>query len=101
MALSKSGFIRGRETKNGLAGYLDAHIKGWGTATVASGATSVTVTDSDIKTGDLVIASVQTKGANACYVVGITIVNATSFAIAVNTDPGAGGAVIGYIIIRP
>lgn len=100
MALTKSGFIRGRETKNGLAGYLDAHLKGWGTATVDSGATSVTVADTSIKTGDLVIASVQTKGTNACYVVGITIVNATSFAIAVNTDPGAGGAVIGYFIVR-
>ena len=100
MALTNSGFIRGRETKNGLAGYLDAHIKGWGTATVASGATSVTVSDTAIKTGDLIIASVQTKGTNACYVVGITIVNATSFAIAVNTDPGSGGAVIGYNVIR-
>lgn len=101
MALTKSGFIRGRETKNGLAGYLDSHLKGWGSATVASGATSVTVTDTSIAAGDLVIASVQTKGTNACYVVGITIVAATSFAIAVSADPGAGGAVIGYFIIRP
>ena len=101
MALTKSGFLRGRETKNGLAGYLDGHIKGWGTATVASGATSITVSDTSIAATDLVIASVYTKGTNACYVVGITIVAATSFAIADNTDPGSGGAVINYVIIRP
>lgn len=101
MALTKSGFLRGRETKNGLAGYLDGHIKGWGTATVASGATSVTTAYTGIAAGDLVIASVLTKGTNACYVVGVTIVAATSFAIAVSADPGTGGAVISYVIIRP
>jgi hypothetical protein len=86
---------------NGLAGYLQRNIRGWGTATVASGQTSITVTDTDIATGDIIIASVITKGTNACYIVGTTITAATSFAIAVNTDPGSGGAVIGFIILRP
>ncbi len=101
MALTKTGFMRGRETKNGLAGYLDSHAKAWGSVTVASGATSVSTNYADIKTGDLIIASVQTKGTNACYIVGTTIVNATSFAVEVNTDPGTGGVVIGFVIIRP
>lgn len=89
----------GRNSQNGLAGYLQKLFSSIGTATVLSGATSVTVTDALAKTGDLIIASVLTKGANAAYVVGTSIVNNTSFTINVNTDPGAGGAVIAFIRI--
>jgi hypothetical protein len=100
MALTKSAFIYGQEQQNGLAGYLAVHFRGWGTATVLSGQTAIVVTDTEIKTGDIIIASVITKGTNACYVVGTAITNVTSFTITVNTDPGVGGAVIGYLIIR-
>ena len=101
MGLSLSKFLRGRETRNGLAGYLSAHFTKWGTATVASGATTVTVSDTSIATGDIIVASVYTKGTNACYIVGTSITNATSFTFTVSADPGSGGVVIGYFVIRP
>lgn len=100
MALNLAKFLRGRESKNGLAGYLSSHFQKWGTATVLSGQTAIVVTDASIATGDIIIASVLTKGTNAAYVVGTSISNATSFTITVNTDPGSGGAVIAYFIIR-
>ena len=100
MALTKAQFLRGRESKNGLAGYLGAHLRGWGTVDIASGATSATVTDTEIATGDIIVASVLTKGTNACYVVDTSITDATSFDIDVNTDPGEGGVTIAYVILR-
>lgn len=101
MADTASKFIKGRDSRNGLAGYLAYHIRHWGYVTVASGQTAITTSLADIAAGDLIIASVMTKGTNACYVVGTSISAATSFTITVNTDPGSGGAVINYIIIRP
>jgi len=97
MALKRPRFLTaGRNSQNGLAGYLQKLLETVGTATVASGQTSVTVTDALASTGDIIIASVLTKGTNACYVVGTSIVNNTSFTITVNTDPGTGGVVIAY-----
>lgn len=102
MALTTLRFLTaGRNSRNGLAGYLNKLFQGFGTATVPNGATSILVADANIAAGDLVIASVLTVGSNACYVTGVTIVAATSFTISVNTDPGAGGAVIAYAVIRP
>lgn len=101
MALKRTNFIRGQNSQRGLAGYLGFLFQKYGLATVASGQTSITVTDATIAAGDIIIASVLTKGTNAAYVVGVTITAGTSFAIAVNTDPGAGGAVIAYFVIRP
>lgn len=101
MALTKSGFIKGRDgSNNGLAGYLSNHIKGWGTATVANGATTAVVTDTNIAATDLILV---TRGAstNAVYIVGVTISAATSFTITVSGDPGSAGAVCNYLIIRP
>lgn len=99
--LKRTKFITGQNTAEGLPGYLDYLLPKYGLATVLSGQTSITITDTTIAATDYVIASVLTKGANVAYVVGVTIVAGTSFAIAVNTDPGAGGAVIAYIVIRP
>ncbi len=86
----------GRNSQNGLAGYLQKLFSSIGVATVLSGQTSIVVTDALAKTGDLIIASVLTKGANACYVVDTSISDGVSFTITVNTDPGAGGAVIAF-----
>jgi len=101
MALGKFTFLKGREMKNGIAGYLASRFQKYGTATVASGQTAIVVTDASIKTGDIIIASPLTKGTNACYLVGTAISNATSFTLTVNTDPGSGGCVLAYIVIRP
>lgn len=101
MALKRTNFIRGQDSQRGLAGYLSFLFQKYGTSTVLSGQTSIVVTDATIAAGDIIIASVLTKGTNACHVVGVTISAGVSFTVSVNTDPGAGGAVLAYIIIRP
>ena len=98
MALTTIAWLKGRESKNGLAGKLAMEITKRGLATVANGQTSIAVSDTSIAADDEIMASVMTKGTNACYVVGVTISAATSFTISVNTDPGSGGAVIAYQI---
>jgi hypothetical protein len=98
MGVLKPRFLTtGRNSQNGGWGYLQKLIPNMGTATVASGDTSVTVTDALAKTGDLILSGVLTKGTNAAYVVGSSISNGVSFTISVNTDPGSGGAVLWYI----
>ena len=99
--LKRTKFITGQNSAEGLPGYLDYLWQKYGLATVISGQTSIDITDATIAAGDIVIASVMTKGTNAAYVVGVTITAGVKFNIAVNTDPGAGGAVISYIVIRP
>lgn len=101
MALKRTKFITGAGSVDGLPKYLNKLIPKYGTATVASGQTSIAVTDATIAAGDLILASVLTKGANAAHVVGVAISAGVSFTISVNTDPGAGGAVIVYLIISP
>lgn len=102
MAQTKPRFLTaGASSRNGLAGFLGSIIKSFGTATVASGATSIAVSDTSIAAGDVILAAVLTKGTNACYVTQSVIVAATSFTIHVNTDPGAGGAVVAYLVLRP
>ena len=98
MALTTIAWLKGRESKNGLAGKLAMEFVKRGLATVASGQTAITVTDTTIAADDEIMATVMTKGTNACYVVGTAISAATSFTITVNTDPGSGGAVIAYQI---
>ena len=100
MAKVSPRLIARQNSPRGLAGTLARLFQAFGTATVVSGQTSIAVADTDIAASDLVICSVLTKGTNACYVVGVTIVAATSFTIAVNTDPGSGGAVIAYMVVR-
>ena len=101
MALANFAFKKGREQRDGLAGYLGAKLRSYGTSTVVSGQTAIVVTDTDIAATDIIIASPLTIGTNPCYIVGTAISAATSFTITVNTDPGTGGCVIAYIIIRP
>lgn len=101
MALKLTKFLTGANSIGGLAEYLTYFWPKYGTATVPSGSTSIDVTDARVLAGDLILASVITKGANACHVVGTTVTAGTKFNIAVNTDPGAGGVVIGYIVLRP
>lgn len=101
MANTTPKFIKGKDSHNGLAGYLHAIFRAFGTATVASGQTSVDVTDADVATGDVIIASAMTKGTNASYVQGVTISAGTKFTITVSADPGSGGVVVSYIRLRP
>ena len=101
MALKRTKFITGQNIAEGLAGYLNFLWQKYGLATVASGQTSIDITDATIAAGDIIIASVVTKGTNACYVVGTTITAGTKFNIAVSADPGSGGAVVAYIVLRP
>lgn len=93
-------FLTMRGSQNGGWGYLQrllGSLGNMGKATVISGATTVVVTDANAAAGDLIYASVYTKGSNAAYVVGVTISAGVSFTISVNTDPGAGGAVIAFV----
>ena len=95
-------FLTMRGSQNGLAGYLQKLLgsKGsMGVATVLNSATTVVVTDANAATGDLILSGVYTKGTNACYVVGCSITNGTSFTLTVNTDPGSGGAVLWFVRI--
>lgn len=101
MALFTPKFITGLDSFKGLAGYLQRWVVGMGGATVASGQTSIAVAVPLIKAGDLVFAVLKTKGTNACVVVSTTIVAGTGFTITVDTDPGAGGALFNYLILRP
>jgi hypothetical protein len=73
-----------------------------GQATVLSGSTSIDVTDAGVAAGDIVVATVATQGATAgTFVTAVVITAATKFNIAVNQNPGTGGAVINYAVIRP
>lgn len=93
--------ITGSNSIRGLAGYLGRLFVGFGTVTVASGATTKAAAVPLIAAGDIVIVSLATKGTNACVVVSTTIVAGTGFTVTVDTDPGAGGAVYNYLILRP
>ena len=101
MALSRAQFIKGAESQNGLAGYLERLFQAFGLATVVSGQTSIAVAYPQIKATDVVIVSLATAGANACVVTSTTIIAGTGFTITVNTDPGTGGAVFSYLVLRP
>ncbi len=93
-------FLTMRGSQNGGWGYLQrllGTLGNMGTATVLAAATSVVVTDANVKAGDLIFASVLTAGATACYVVGVTITAGTSFTINVSAAPGTGGAVIAFV----
>ena len=98
MAVTTIAWLKGRESKNGIAGKLAYEFARRGTATVVSGQTSIVVTDADILSTDIIETFPITKGTNAAYVVGYTISAGTSFTITVSADPGAGGFVIGYQI---
>jgi hypothetical protein len=100
MAVLYPRFITGQSAFKGLAGYLQHMIVGFGTATVVSGQTHIDVVVTQIKAADFVFACLVTKGANACVVNSTTIVAGTGFAITVDTDPGTGGAVFNYLILR-
>jgi len=97
MALLRPRFLTaGRNSQNGLAGYLQRLFSAIGKTTVLNGQTSITVVDPLAKVGDVILASVLTAGANPVYVVGTSIIDNTSFTINVSGDPGAGGAVIAF-----
>lgn len=93
--------IKGQDSIRGLAGYIQRMLVGFGTVTVASGTTSKAALVPLIAAGDIVLCVLATAGANACVVNSTTIVAATGFTVTVNTDPGAGGAVFNYLILRP
>ena len=101
MANSNLRFIKGADSFKGLAGYLSRLFVGFGAATVLSGHTSIAVAIPLIAAGDIVIVTLETQGANACVVTSTTIVAGTGFTITVNTDPGTGGAVYSYLVLRP
>jgi hypothetical protein len=73
-----------------------------GTATIVSGATTVAVAFA-IPEPDatyVVIAAPYTKGTNAAYVTGANTLATSGFNITCNTDPGSGGLVVAWMIIR-
>ncbi len=93
--------IKGQDSFKGLAGYLQRMLVGFGTVTVANGTTSKAAAVPLIAAGDIVLCVLATQGANAAVVVSTTIVAGTGFTVTVNTDPGTGGAVFNYLILRP
>lgn len=95
----------GRNSQNGLAGYLQKLLGGQvassgivGTINIPSGATSVVVSDAAVTAGDLFIVTPMVAGANPAYFTGVTaIVAGTSYTLNVNTDPGAGGITLAVV----
>lgn len=100
MAAIYPRFITGQNAAEGLPGYLQRLFQALGTATVPSGATSIAVSVPRIVAGDFVYVTLKTKGTNAVVVVSTTIVAATGFTITVDTDPGSGGAIYNYLVLR-
>lgn len=97
----------GRSSQNGLAGLMQRLIGGQGikgsgiigTAVIANGQTTVTVTDAAVQTTDIFIGCVMTKGSNVSAFSGVsTIVANTSYVVNVTADPGAAGCTV--LIIR-
>lgn len=85
----------------GFFGQTAGVIRKVGDATVISGQTSILVADTSILTTDKVYATQHTAGANATKIVSYTISAGVSFTINVDTDPGTGGVVISYMVVRP
>ena len=100
MALESLKFKKGREQRDGLAGYLGGKLLAIGSVTVDTGTTQAVVF-ADIKATDLVISSMGTVGTTACYVVGYAIVAGTGFTFTVSADPSTNRPTINYIIVRP
>ena len=100
MALETFKFKKGRESRDGIAGYLGAKLLAFGSVTVDTGTTQA-VSFTDIKATDLIIASMGTAGTTACYIVGYAIVAGTGFTFTVSTDPSTNRPTINYIIVRP
>ena len=73
-----------------------------GSATITSGNTAIAVTlpvpepDGNF----IVLAAPYTKGTNAAYITGVTSSSATGFTINCNTDPGSGGLVVSWLLVR-
>lgn len=96
----------GRNSQNGLAGYLQRLFGGlgirasgnMGTISIPNGSTSVVVLDAGTRATDLFFVAVMVKGANAAYFTGVTSITAgVSYTLNVNTDPGAGGVTLAVI----
>ena len=100
MALTNFTFFKGREQRNGLAGYLGSHLRAFGSVTVATGTTQAVV-DTDILATDLIIASMGTAGTAACYITSYAIVAGTGFTFTVSGDPSTNRPTINYIVLRP
>ena len=91
-------FIKGRDSQNGLAGYLQHMVRAFGQATVAQGGTTIAVSDTDALASDVIIASMQ--AANGATYVGVAITGGTGYTFTVSGTVGSGGAVIAYIRLR-
>ena len=96
-------FLTARSSQNGLAGFMQRLIGGFGvkssgimgTINIPNGSTSVVVSDAGVTAGDLFFVTVQNKGANASSFIGITsIVAGVSYTLIVSADPGAGGVTL-------
>ena len=97
----------GRNSHNGLAGFLQRLIGGLGvtgsgiigTVNIPSGSTTLVVSDAGVAASDVFIVTVQKKGANAAYFTGVSSISAgVSYTLNVNTDPGSGG--ITLVVVR-
>jgi hypothetical protein len=95
--------VNNRVDRDGLPADVNASIIAIGTATVASGSTSITVTNADWVASDTVMCTVKKAGATACYVKSAVITvgsNVGTLTITTSADPSTGGADIFYSIIR-
>jgi hypothetical protein len=74
-----------------------------GTATVVSGQTTIAVLfpyGSEPDANFHIMCIPYTKGTTACYVEGISSVSAAGFTITVSANPGVGGCVIAWFLVR-
>lgn len=106
-AVANLHFIKGANSINGLPGFLQGYFgqvvavpRKVGQATVLNGATSVDVADTAILATDLVFVTFQDQGTNNVIVTLVQITAASKFTITVNTDPGAGGCIFNYMVMR-
>lgn len=100
-------FIKGQDSINGLAGFLQGYfgqvvavVRKIGSATVLSGQTSIAVADTAIIATDVVFVSPKTKGTNPVVITTVVINAGVGFTITVDTDPGTGGQVFNYNVQR-
>lgn len=86
-------------SQNGFPGTFQKVFRAWGTAKVVSGQTTITVTDADVLASDIVLCTIINSPTNASTFTKV-VPAAGSFVITVSADPGANGALVGYLRMR-
>ena len=101
MAITYPKFMKGRDSQNGLAGYLQHHVLGVGQATIVSGQTAIAVACLGIAATDLVFVTPVGTSTAPQTISSTTIVAGTGFTITATGDPGSSGVVYNYMVLRP